>query len=102
MSVEAIITELAIPTSVSVPHFLSKFSKKAREALPENGLKISKGKISLGIPKREKIGAKILDISSARPEPRSILTETISAHIEGRSENAPFAPFDAPSKKQEK
>lgn len=102
MSVEAVITELAIPIRVSVPHRRKRLSKKAREALPENGRKISNGKISLGIPMREKIGAKSLDIASQRPEPRSILTETMSAHIEGRSENAPLAPFAAPSKKQEK
>ncbi len=102
MSVEAIITDAQIPTKESAPHRLSKLSKNASEALPENGLKISKGKISLGIPMRENIGAKSLVITSQMPEPRSILTETISAHIEGRSEKAPFAPFDAPSKKQEK
>lgn len=102
MSVEAIITELTIPTKVSGPHFLNKLSKKASEALPENGLKISKGKISLGIPIFESIGAKILDIASHIPEPRSILTEIISAHIDGKREKAPLAPFAAPSKKQEK
>jgi hypothetical protein len=87
---------------VSVPHLLKRLSKKAREALPENGRKTSRGKISLGIPSLENSGIKSLDIASQRPEPRSILTETISAHIEGRSEKAPLAPLAAPSKKHEK
>ena len=102
MSVEAIITELEIPTSVSVPHLIKRFSKKAREALPENGLKRSNGKISAGMPIFSKAGQSSSEIFLVNPEPRSILTETISAHIEGRRENAPFAPFFAPSKKQAK
>ena len=102
MSVEAIITELTIPTNVSGPHFLSRLSKKASEALPENGLKSKSGKISLGIPIFESIGDKALDMKSVIPEPRSILTEIIRAHIEGKREKAPLAPLAAPSKKQEK
>lgn len=102
MSDDAIITEAQIPTSESAPYFSNIPSKVATDALPEKGLSSIKGKSSEGILKKPKIGESHLLINGSIPEDKNIDTETIKAHIVGKTANELFIPFFAPLKKLSK
>lgn len=77
-------------------------SKVAREALPENGRKRIRGKSPDGTPIKSKNGDKKEEITFSAPDETNIETDTISAHIDGKREAAPFTPNFAPFKKLEK
>jgi hypothetical protein len=99
VSDDAIIIEAQMPTNVSGPYFSSIPSNVASEALPENGLSNMSGKSSLGICKKPSNGEKSLDIIGSALDARNIETETISAHIVGKTAKELFIPFFAPLKK---
>ncbi len=102
MSDDAIITDAQIPINESAPYSEMIVSKVAREALPENGRKRIKEKRAEGIPSLLKAGERNLLNAFSAPEETNIETETISAHIEGRSATELLIPFLAPLKKLEK
>lgn len=102
MSEDAIITDAQMPINESGPYFSKIPSKVAIEALPEKGLNRTKGKSSLGIFKKPKIGDRYLLIIGSIPDDKNIETETISAHIVGKIAKELFIPFFAPLKKLSK
>ena len=102
VSDDAIIIEAQMPAKLSGPYFSSIPSNVASEALPENGLNKIKGKSSLGSLTNPSKGERAFDIIFSAPELKNIETETIRAHIVGKTAKELFIPFFAPLKKLEK
>ena len=102
MSEEAIISEAQSASYESAPHFCKISSKVAREALPDIGLVIIKGKISLGTCKALHIGERAADKKSLAPDAVNRLTLITKAQSDGKSLHALIAPSLAPLRKAEK
>lgn len=97
VSVDAIITDAALPMSESVPKALKISDAIAREPLPETGLKRAKGKSSDGKWIKSHKGDIRRDIKSTNPDALKTLIAIKRAKSEGKTDQTDLTPFTIPS-----
>ena len=89
--------ERIYPICVSGPYFFSPSDKSARDALPDIGLSIAKGKTSFGIINMLVNGFSKFEKSSIHPDAVKIFIATINPMITGTilttTDNPSLAPF---------